>query len=186
MFGHLFVQSLSVIPHFLQCMIFVVFFLLFVFYFFSLVIKFLLAVSFLMWPIVMPAFSPIHPIILQQQCFRRRRWCCCCFVVFLPTIPWFFPTLDCISLLFQFVFSWLFHCIAFHVMWLVMRDLLQNQFQTNFLLQFLPFSPLVFFLRSKWFLNSLLNVNIWVTDVQHNYMQHIHTLTDSNTDTHEW
>lgn len=59
-----------------------VFFLFFVFYFFSLVIKLLLAVSFLMWPIVMLAFSPIRPIIFQQQCFRRHRQCCCCFCFF--------------------------------------------------------------------------------------------------------
>lgn len=42
------------------------------------------------------------------------------FLFFFLTIPWFFPTLDCISLVFQFVFSWLFRFNAFHVMWLVM------------------------------------------------------------------
>lgn len=96
-------------------------FLFFVFYFFSLVIKLLLAVSFLMWPIVMPAFSPIHPIIFQQQCFRRHRWCCCCSCFFFSR-----QSLDSFRLLivslcfFNSVFSWLFRCNAFHVMWLVM------------------------------------------------------------------
>lgn len=36
---------------------------------------------------------------------------------FLPTIPWFFPTLDCISLLFQFVFFLVisFQCVSCNV-----------------------------------------------------------------------
>lgn len=62
---------------------------------------------------------------------------------YFPAIAWFLSTLDCISFVFQFVFLQLFRfeCVLCNatgdaIRCDAMRDLLENQFETNFTLNF--------------------------------------------------
>lgn len=121
MFGHLFVQSLPVIPHFLQCMIFVVVVLFFVFVF---RVLFLFTCDQIASCCIFldVANSYARFFTNSPNYFSAAVLSSSSLVLLLFLFVFSRQSLDSFQLLivslcfFNSVFSWLFRCNAFHVM----------------------------------------------------------------------